>query len=51
MWFKDRTPGARGALLLAGALAAATGFTFWLGLRATREWRQTSSVPLPGRAI
>lgn len=34
--------GARGALLFAAGLAIATGLTFWLGLRATREWQRST---------
>lgn len=34
--------GARGALLFAAGLAGATGLTFWLGLRATREWQRST---------
>jgi signal transduction histidine kinase len=34
-----RPLGASGPFLFAVGLAVATGFTFWLGLRATREWQ------------
>jgi signal transduction histidine kinase len=50
MWLDVRTANARGALLLAAALAAATGFTFWLGLRATREWEHSTTEAAETRA-
>jgi signal transduction histidine kinase len=50
MWLDVRTANARRALLLAGALAAATGFTFWLGLRATREWERSTVQAAETRA-
>jgi signal transduction histidine kinase len=42
MWFDPRRANANGALLLAVALAVATGLTFWLALRATREWQRST---------
>jgi signal transduction histidine kinase len=42
MWFNPKRARADWALLLAGGLAVATGLTFWLGLRATREWRRST---------
>lgn len=33
----------RGALLFAAGLAIATGLTFWLGWRATREWQRSTT--------
>jgi hypothetical protein len=50
MRFDAATASARGALLLAGTLAAATGFTFWLGLRATREWERSTIQAAETRA-
>jgi signal transduction histidine kinase len=42
MWFDSSRPNARGVLLFAVGLALATSFTFWLGLRATREWQRST---------
>jgi len=42
MWFDSVRPNARGVLLFAAGLALATGLTFWLGLRATREWQRST---------
>jgi signal transduction histidine kinase len=50
MWLDSRTANARGALLLAAVLTAATGFTFWLGLRATREWERSTVQAAETRA-
>src|SRR3954451_17662736 len=42
MWFDSSRPNARGVLLFAAGLALATSLTFWLGLRATREWQRST---------
>ena len=39
-WFASRRTRADRALLFAAGLAVATGLTFWLALRATREWQR-----------
>lgn len=50
MWFDADRPTARGVLLFAVGLAIATGLTFWLGLRATRAWQQSTRDAAETRA-
>ena len=50
MWFDSVRPNARGVLLFAAGLALATGLTFWLGLRATREWQRSTREASETRA-
>lgn len=50
MWFDSSRPNARGVLLFAAGLAVATGLTFWLGLRATREWQHSTRDAAETRA-
>jgi len=50
MWFDSVRPNARGVLLFAAGLALATSFTFWLGLRATREWQRSTRAASETRA-
>lgn len=50
MWFDSSRPNARGVLLFALGLALATGLTFWLGLRATREWQRSTRDAAETRA-
>jgi signal transduction histidine kinase len=50
MWFDSSRPTARGVLLFAVGLAVATGLTFWLGLRATREWQRSTRQAAETRA-
>jgi signal transduction histidine kinase len=49
-WFDLARPNARGVLLFAVGLALATGLTFWLGLRATREWQRSTREAAETRA-
>jgi signal transduction histidine kinase len=50
LWFDVDRPIARGVLLFAVGLAVATGLTFWLGLRATRAWQQSTREAAETRA-
>ncbi|HUR36048.1 MAG TPA: HAMP domain-containing sensor histidine kinase [Vicinamibacterales bacterium] len=50
MWLEPGRPGTRGVLLFAAGLAVATGLTFWLGLRATREWQHSTREAAETRA-
>lgn len=50
MWFDASRPNARGVLLFSAGLAVATGLTFWLGLRATREWQRSTREAAETRA-
>ncbi len=50
MWFDSSRPNARAVLLFAAGLAVATGLTFWLGLRATREWQHSTREAAETRA-
>jgi signal transduction histidine kinase len=50
MWFDTTRPNAPGVLLFAVGLAVATGLTFWLGLRATREWQSSTRQAAETRA-
>ncbi len=49
MWFDSSRPTC-GVLLFAVGLALATGLTFWLGLRATREWQRSTRQAAETRA-
>ncbi len=50
MWFDSSRPNARAVLVFAAGLAVATGLTFWLGLRATREWQHSTREAAETRA-
>ena len=50
MWFDSGRPNTRGVLLFTAGLALATGLTFWLGLRATREWQRSTREASETRA-
>lgn len=50
MWFDSSRPNARAVLVFATGLAVATGLTFWLGLRATREWQHSTREAAETRA-
>jgi signal transduction histidine kinase len=50
MWFDIVRPNVRGVMLFAVGLAVATGLTFWLGLRATREWQRSTRQAADTRA-
>src|SRR5215212_5465761 len=50
MWFDSARPDARAVVLFAVGLAVATGLTFWLGLRATREWQRSTRAAAETRA-
>jgi signal transduction histidine kinase len=50
MFDAGRPGGTRGVLLFAAGLAIATGLTFWLGLRATREWQRSTRDAAETRA-
>ncbi|MFN8066143.1 MAG: HAMP domain-containing sensor histidine kinase [Vicinamibacterales bacterium] len=50
MWFDTSKPAVRTVLLFAIGLALATGLTFWLGLRATREWQRSTRAAAETRA-
>ncbi len=49
-WFDPERRNARVVLLFAAGLALATGLTFWLGLRATREWQRSTREAAETRA-
>ncbi len=50
MWLDASRPNARAVLLFAAGLTVATGLTFWLGLRATREWQHSTREAAETRA-
>ena len=50
MWLDPRRLRPDWALLLAAGLTLATGLTFWLGLRATREWQRSTVQAAQTRA-
>jgi signal transduction histidine kinase len=50
MWFEGGRGNTRWVLLFAAGLAVATGLTFWLGLRATREWQRSTMAAAETRA-
>src|SRR5215217_3759853 len=50
MWLDPTRSSTRGVLLFAAGLALATGLTFWLGLRATREWQRSTREAAETRA-
>src|SRR3954465_8361748 len=50
MWFDSSRPNSRGVLLFAAGLVLATGLTFFLALRATREWQRSTREAAETRA-
>ncbi|MGC4082557.1 MAG: hypothetical protein QM736_10715 [Vicinamibacterales bacterium] len=50
MLFDSSRPRARAVVLFALGLALATSLTFWLGLRATREWQRSTRQAAETRA-
>src|SRR3954468_22473734 len=50
MWLDGGRAGARLAVLFSVGLAVVTGLTFWLGLRATREWQRSTREAAETRA-
>ena len=50
MWFDGSRANARAVVLFAAGLTLATGLTFWLGLRATREWQRSTRQAAETRA-